>query len=382
MEVGVSLFNQYFHVNKFEIIIVGGGLAGLSLAILCGRKGMKVLLFEKDTYPRQKVCGEYISMESYDFLSKLGVPLQQMDVPLINQFVLTNPYTNRAQTTMKMGGFGLSRYTLDEYLYNIALQLGVTIYTNTKISAIEKSSNGFEVKSSKGELFVGDLVVAAYGRISGLNASTGSQRNEFIGIKYHIDVGPQSDTIEIHGFNGGYCGVSKVEGNDYNLCYLAKASDFKACRGDVSAFENEVLKQNKFLAERLDARKLMEPIVTSKLFFGTAQTESVPYLQIGDAAGFIPPITGNGMSLAFRSANVLFHSILRYQTQRNYTQLKQENAQYIHNYLKGRIIKGILLQSVLLNPNRTFNKILYNGLSSVPGLLGFMTKQAVGEPIQ
>ena len=77
--------------RKYDVAIVGGGLAGLSLSILLARKGYRICLFEKESYPFHKVCGEYISMESWDFLISLGLPLEDWDLPKIHQLILTAP---------------------------------------------------------------------------------------------------------------------------------------------------------------------------------------------------------------------------------------------------------------------------------------------------
>jgi len=368
-------------MSKQDIIVVGGGLAGLSFAILCADSGLKVLLLEKGAYPRQKVCGEYISMESYDFVKNLGVPLDAMQVPKISRFVLTSPHGKPASTSLGTGGFGISRYTLDEQLYQIALQKGVSIKTQCKVTQIEKISASYQVKTQHGECFQADWVVGAYGRISGLDNTSPKSSNEFVGIKYHVDVGPDEDTIEIHNFKGGYCGISMVDKGVFNLCYLAKAADFKACKGDVEVFENTFLKQNPYLAERLKARKVFDPVITSKISFGVNNPIAQGHLQIGDAAGFIPPLTGNGMSLAFRSAKVLHQQFMDYLEHKNEKILLNSNQAYVREYLHNRIKKGVYLQNLLFFTNKHFNKLLFLGLTHIPGMMGYMTKQAVGEKI-
>jgi flavin-dependent dehydrogenase len=88
VELGFPLVGYCPLVNKnriYDIGIVGGGLAGLSLSILLARKGYRVCLFEKETFPFHKVCGEYISMESWNFLIGLGLPLERWNLPRIHQ---------------------------------------------------------------------------------------------------------------------------------------------------------------------------------------------------------------------------------------------------------------------------------------------------------
>ncbi len=367
--------------NKFEVLIVGGGLAGLSLAIMCAQSGLKVLLIEKGTYPRQKVCGEYISMESYDMVKGLGVPLETLQVPIINKFVLTSPHSREATTRMNTGGFGISRYYLDEKLAQLAVDAGVKLLTQTKVQHMVNIHNGYQVTTQKGHVFESPLLVGAYGRISGLHHPSKISQKEFVGVKYHVDAGPADDTIEIHHFKGGYCGVSKVENGHYNLCYLARSVDLKECKGNIDLLEQRVLMKNPSLAYRLSANRLFEPVFTSGLYFGVHTETGLSYPQIGDAAGFIPPLTGNGMSLAFRSAAFMHQEILSYQSHKDPLRLLKAHQSYISTYLKHRINKGIMLQQLLFSVHPIVQKGLWGCFRLFPGWLHMMTKQAVGKKI-
>lgn len=365
--------------NSKEICIIGGGLAGLSLAILTAKNGWKVTVLEKGDYPRPKVCGEYISMESYDFLESLGINLSKLNTPIIQNFTLTTEHGISASTKLNTGGFGISRMFLDHELYKIALENGVSIKLHSKVTGIEKNNLGFTVQINHGESLSYPLVVGTFGRISGLQEN--KKQNSFVGVKYHVDEGPKEDTIEIHQFNGGYCGVSKVENGAYNLCYLVNSNALKLVKGNIEALEEKVLSRNPSLKKRLQSKKLTEPVVTSKIFFGTQNSMQQGYILLGDAAGFIPPLTGNGMSLAFRSAKQLFLSLQEFQKHGEYNKLLQENHQYIQHYLKFRIKKGRFLQSLLFIQNPIFNKMLCYALVYVPGLLQILSKQAVGKKI-
>ncbi|HSU51462.1 MAG TPA: FAD-dependent oxidoreductase, partial [Segetibacter sp.] len=77
-------------IALYDLAIIGGGLAGLSLAIQCAEEGFKVVLFEKENYPFHKVCGEYISFESWPFLERLGVDLKALHLPVIKKLNLSD----------------------------------------------------------------------------------------------------------------------------------------------------------------------------------------------------------------------------------------------------------------------------------------------------
>ena len=108
--------------GTYDVAIVGGGLAGLALSIQLGKKGYKIILFEKETYPFHKVCGEYISMESWPFLESLGVPLTELNLPRINKLMVSAPNGRLLTEKLTLGGFGISRYKLDHILKNLATE--------------------------------------------------------------------------------------------------------------------------------------------------------------------------------------------------------------------------------------------------------------------
>jgi menaquinone-9 beta-reductase len=136
--------------NRYDACIIGGGLAGLSLAIQLSKNGFGVLLIEKEEYPFHKVCGEYISMESWPFLQSLGVPLPAWNLPRIQQLTVTAPNGNHLTAPLPLGGFGVSRYKLDHFLYQLALQNGVKVLTQCKAENVIRQGNYFEVQTNKG----------------------------------------------------------------------------------------------------------------------------------------------------------------------------------------------------------------------------------------
>ena len=103
-------------LTKYDVAIIGGGLAGLSLAIQCAKSGFITALYEKETYPFHKVCGEYISLESEDFLASLGISIRDLQLPIIKNLNVTDVYGNLYNFTLPLGGFGISRFMLDELL--------------------------------------------------------------------------------------------------------------------------------------------------------------------------------------------------------------------------------------------------------------------------
>src|SRR5215218_1649996 len=118
--------------SDYDVAVIGGGLAGLAISILLAKSGHSVILFEKEKYPFHKVCGEYISMESWDFLEALGLSLSDLALPEIDTLNLTAPGGKSFTTKLPLGGFGISRYKMDNLLSVLARESGVRLLEETK----------------------------------------------------------------------------------------------------------------------------------------------------------------------------------------------------------------------------------------------------------
>ncbi len=359
-----------------DILIIGGGLAGLSLSILCAKKNYKVIVLEKSQYPRHKVCGEYISKESLDFLKELNFDFQKHKLPEINTFVLSSEYSKNSSCSLNPGGIGISRYLIDDELSKIAKENGVEIFCNEKFIDYKKENESFLVNSNQ-FLFKTSLLIDASGRKS--NSYNKKENKTYIGVKYHLDQGPEDNIIEIHHFNGGYAGISKIENGAYCMAYLVKNEVLKKFNGNIEEMEQHVLNQNIQLKERLNSKKLFGPITTTIHHFSLNDLKHQDLIKIGDAAGFIPPITGNGMSLAFRASKNTFQSILKHQLKHDL--ILKDNQYYFKTYLKKRLFWGNFIQNLLTSEHEIFQKICFKTLSLVPLFTKLISKFAVGKKI-
>lgn len=365
----------------YDLCVIGGGIAGLSLAIQAGKAGIKTVLIEKSTYPKHKVCGEYVSNESRNFLRDLGLDFNSDNYPKINMFKLFDSFDNVSECSLNSGGFGVSRFHLDALLADQAKQSGVDIFEKTAVRSVNSvGASMFEIEGA-GIKTSAKLVVGAWGRSSPLQSEKHKTSGEpWIGVKYHLDAGPPDDTIEIHAFEDGYAGVSKVEDGRYCLAYLSKARGLKRFGSNIDEYEREVLCKNAFLRKRLSANRLMGPITTSQFQFTVQEPSEYPI--VGDAGGFIPPLTGNGMSLALRSSKHLFPFVKSFlEGNLSFEALLKENRSYVKGYLSSRVQQGVLLQNLLFLRPKFLNQAMMKIFSKSPYMLRTMTKMAVGDTI-
>lgn len=320
--MGLSLVSDHSLVKTdltYDIGVAGGGLAGLSLSIQLVRKGYRVCLFEKEVYPFHKVCGEYISMESWDFLLRLGLSLEDWHLPMIHKLFITAPNGESISETLPLGGFGISRYKLDAALADIAKLEGVDLFENTKVYDIAFENGNHEIQTSEG-LFTTRIACACYGKKGNLDVKWKRQflqqdeDQNYVGVKYHVQADLPEQEIALHNFHGGYCGISKIEDDKYCLCYLTSSENLKKNQQSIAVMEEKILKQNPELRKLLNSVVVLykEPLTISQISFAKKTQIENHVLCVGDAAGMITPLCGNGMSMALHGSKIAAEIIPSY----------------------------------------------------------------------
>lgn len=342
-------------LENTDCAIVGGGLAGLALSILLAEEGLQVALFEKEEYPFHRVCGEYVSLESWDFLLRLGLPLPQMQLPQIRRLEVSSPQGRVLTLPLDLGGFGISRYRLDQLLLEQAQQRGVRVLQNTEVSGIERQGRDCWWVTSPRGIMECRLAVGSFGKRSRMDFALERphvlSRHPYVGVKYHVQAqGAAADLIQLHNFAGGYCGFSKVEDERYCLCYLADARLLRQ-HGSVEALEREVLSRNPHLKQLLALPRLFrKPLSVSQISFQPKTQSEQGILMLGDAAGMVAPLCGNGMSMALQSAQMLSPLALQYlQGELPHEQLEQQYSQLWRGQFSTRLRAGRMLQRLFGN---------------------------------
>jgi len=339
--------------EEYDIAIIGGGLAGLAASIQLIKAGHSVVLFEKEKYPFHKVCGEYISFESRDFLMGLGLPLQEMGLPIIDTLFLTAPNGKAFTTKLPLGGFGISRYQLDSLMADIAKQNGVHLIEETKVDDVT-FDKGFQV-SFQSKKIKAKVCCAAYGKRSNLDIkwkrtfleAADKRLDNYVGVKYHIKTDWKQNIIGLHNFENGYCGISKIEEDKYCLCYMARAENLKKCNNNIRQLEETILFKNPHLKKIfLNSEKLdLFPVTISQINFTKKTQLENHILMLGDSAGMITPLCGNGMSIALHTSKIAAELIGDFLNEK-ISRTEMENLykkQWSHHFA-GRLKTGRALQ--------------------------------------
>lgn len=337
-------------LKKYDTCIIGGGLAGLALSIQLAKLGYSVAVFEKEQYPFHKVCGEYISLESWNFLEELGLPLSDLQLPIINNLIVSSPNGNQLQQSLPLGGFGISRYKLDDALKGIALSNAVSVFDNCKVSDVVFLHDEFLLQTTLGK-FTCRICCGSFGKRSNLDVKWNrsfahlkpNKLNNYIGVKYHIKTNFPADTIALHNFKNGYCGISRIEDDKYCLCYLTNAENLKANYNSIEEMELNVLYKNPHLKKIFETSEILydQPVTISQISFNKKTQVENHILLLGDAAGMITPLCGNGMSMALHGSKIA--------------------SRFIHEFLAGKINREKLEVDYNNQWKKTFNRRIRTG---------------------
>ena len=288
-----------------HIIIIGGGLAGLTSAIHLAKHQIPVMLIEKEVYPKHKVCGEYISNEVLPYLQFLGIRIDDLNPIKISELNISTAKGKMIKSKLPLGGFGISRYTLDHYLWNLAKNIGVQMITDCVLD-INHLDSVFRVRTVNHGVLTGKYAIGAYGKRSSLdknlNRDFSHKKSPWLAVKGHYKGEFDSKTVALHNFEGGYCGLSLVENNNINACYLVNYKSFKRYK-NIRHFEEQILYKNPHLKSFFENSELVfkNPITISQINFDKKKPVENHIFMTGDAAGLIHPLCGNGMAMAIHN---------------------------------------------------------------------------------
>ena len=372
-------------MNQPDVIIIGGGLAGLTAAIHLASAKLKVMLYEKESYPHHKVCGEYLSKEILPYLYSLGVDLTASSPVEINTLKYSDHKGREISAPLPLGGIGISRYELDHVLYRHAIKMGVKVVQDS-VTAADYKNNRFYVKDSHGTV-ESKFVLGAFGKRSLMDKKLDrdfiAKKAGWLAVKGHYtEESYPVDTVSLHNFTGGYCRLSKTETGAVNVCYLTTYRSFKKYK-NPDDFKKEVLSQNVHLKKFFNNTKPLfsKDLSIAQISFDRKKQVHRHIIMIGDAAGLIHPLCGNGMAMAIHSAKLASESILDNLNDGNFDR-KIIERKYVKNWNKNfssRLRMGRILQRILMDPYLAgiSQKFIY----WFPGLLPAIIKRTHGKKI-
>ena len=286
-----------------DVAIVGAGPAGSTLAALLAKRGVRVAVYDRDLFPRDKLCGEFLSYDALPVLEGMGVlaALDAAGPARIRRCRIAGARTY--EFDLPQEARGVSRFFFDDLLLRHAEACGAVRRDGVTVGSLEE----LEAK----------IVVGAWGRWGRFDqqlerAFVRDRSHRNFGFKRHF-TGPGTDAIELYSFGRGYLGVNAVEGGVTNICGLVHASRLVGHKGRWDAFVETIRAEEPRLDELFGRYEpSQESYLSSEpvIFRARSAVEGGVFM-VGDASGVIDPLTGNGMAMAMQSALLAAPMILR-----------------------------------------------------------------------
>jgi flavin-dependent dehydrogenase len=350
-------------MTAWDIAVIGAGVAGSTAAVLLAQRGLRVILIDKGSYPRQKVCGEFLSPEAIDVLCRAGVwpRIEAYHPPRIDGFTLTAG-SRETRQRLSAPGYGVSRWLLDQTLWEYAQQVGVTTQERCTVTqATGDFHQGYcltvQHRGASAPPIRARAVLCAAGRQwqprGQAKTWIGGERRRFVGLKAHFQGICLDRHVELHTIRHGYCGMVEVTGGVTNICCWTRAQALRRAGGIPDRFLSSALAESPSLHFRLQSAEQVDASWTTTSFiYGRTVAPVVSGIwNIGDCAAMVAPLTGDGMGMALRAAELAATMMPAVFWQESaWNQITAEYARRWQQEFVPRLRWGRGLEATLLHP--------------------------------
>jgi len=288
-----------------QIAVVGGGPAGLATAILAARRGLSAVVIEKRRPPLDKACGEGLMPPGVAELEEMGVEVPTASSARFAGIRYLDGEGIAEGRFREATGLGVRRTTLVASMAERARSLGVELLYGIAVREWRVTSTKVEVDATCGRIEA-DLLVGADGLASRVRRQAGLGRvwrgRPRFGVRRHFRVAPWSELVEVHWAEGVEAYVTPLAPEEVGVALLWS--------GEPGSFDS-LLARFPRLREQLSGARVASSVRGAGPFRQGVRrrTAGERVALVGDAAGYLDPLTGEGLSLAFRSARALVDTI-------------------------------------------------------------------------
>ena len=312
-------------MNRYEVAIVGGGLAGSAAAITLAQAGRSVVLLEKESQPRHKVCGEFLSQEALAYLRALGVEVAALGAVPIHSVRLAGRF-GVSEAALPFASKALTRRKLDEELLRVAEHAGATVLRGQRVLSFDRADEGWRVQLADGTSVAANTVFLATGKHDlRERPRPAGRQGDLIAFKMYWRLAPEQAAaleghVELNLYRNGYAGLMPVEDGAANLCCLVKRAEYLRIGARWEHLLAAMQCDCSYLKQRLQGATplLAKPLAISAIPYGFVRERSDGAWVLGDQAAVIPSFTGDGMSIALHSGRLAAGMYLQGETAENF----------------------------------------------------------------
>ena len=375
--------------QETDILIIGGGPAGSTTALYLSKLGYDITLIEKKKFPRETLCGEFLSKEVTDILKELNIFQEFISLKpnQIKSFRAVNDSATELHSDLNFEAYAMKRSVFDSLLLENAKKQNVNIIQPAIVRSVSKTNLGFisEVENESGEVIQvkSKLVIAAYGKQNSLDKklerSFINKKSFLNGIKFHLPVELLKEKfpaeIRIYTNEGLYCGMNQVNESEITVCFLENRKKTRIPSRERLA---EVIKSNNifgniFADEAVDYINSANVYGTGNIHFGKREVVENGIIMVGDSARVIAPLAGDGIGMAMESAKILYevlnnHKLIESELRSIYLNYKQ----LYEKAFSKRLAAARIIQTIILT--KKLRKIGFAFADKFPALLPFLIK--------
>jgi geranylgeranyl reductase family protein len=360
-------------MERFDVAVIGGGPAGSVCAAFCAANGLRVVLIEREKFPREKVCGDCLNPECWPILRRLGIDRVVRASPygVLDWVEFISVGDRHVRIDLPRGAeaeIAIKRSAFDSVLLQRAGELGAEIREASTLTSIEKSDGVWRLTTTKiATTFCAEVLVAADGRNSTVARLLGvlpRLARERVALQTHIPL-PSGfgNRIVLQLLTGGYSGQAPVSDSELNLCLVGKPKSIRGLQAWARQYFNLASKQNWRTITPL-TRPSLRPARENVLF-------------AGDAARVVEPFTGEGIFYALRSGELAATAAKEMVRGKVAQAVRDYTAQHAAIY-RGRLWINALARSAVVSPK--LGSILFEFARFQPALLGVLTRKIVRHP--